>query len=82
MERGRPASDDHDTPPAREGESSMHAVPPEGPLGRDDRDEPDWLDEPETKPNVDRGRERRGSLGPTLLLLAAVALIVALILLL
>jgi hypothetical protein len=60
----------------------MHAVPPEGPLRRDDRDEPDWLDEPEPKPNVDRGREPRSSLLPTLLLLAAVALIVALILLL
>jgi hypothetical protein len=61
----------------------MHAVPPEGPLHRDDRDEPAWLEEePSTESRVSHDRNRRRAVIPTLLLVAAVALIVALILLL
>jgi hypothetical protein len=60
----------------------MHAVPPEGPLHRDDRDEPAWLEEPSTKSRVSHDRNGRRAAIPTLLLVAAIALIVALILLL
>jgi hypothetical protein len=60
----------------------MHAIPPEGPLHRDDRDEPAWLDEPSNKPCADDAVDQRRSLIPTLLLVAAVALIVALVFLL
>ena len=60
----------------------MHAVPPEGPLHRDDRDEPAWLEEPSTKSRESHDRNRRRAALPTLLLVAALALIVALILLL
>jgi hypothetical protein len=60
----------------------MHAVPPEGPLHRDDRDEPARLEEPSTKSHVSPDRNSRRDAFPALLLVAAVALIVALILLL
>jgi hypothetical protein len=61
----------------------MHAVPPEGPLHRDDRDtDSDWLEEPSTKSRVSHDRNRPTAAIPTLLLVAAVALIVAVILLL
>jgi hypothetical protein len=61
----------------------MQAVPPEGPLNRDDRDaDPAWIEEPSTKSRGDHDKSRRKSVIPTLLLVAAVALIVALILLL
>lgn len=61
----------------------MHAVPPEGPLHRHDRDpEPGWLEEPPTEPTVDHAGNRHRAAIPTLLLVAAVFLIVALIFLL
>lgn len=62
----------------------MHAVPPEGPLHRDDRDpEPDWLDEPAPESAVqDAGAGHRASI-PTLVLVAGVVVVVvALVLLL
>ena len=56
----------------------MHAVPPEGPLHRHERDpEPDRLEEPLTDHAGDRYRA-----ATTLLLVAGVILIVALIFLL
>lgn len=61
----------------------MHAVPPEGPLHRDDRDpEPDWLEEPPTESPVDHAGRRHRAAIPTLVLVAAVILVVALIFLL
>ena len=61
----------------------MHAVPPEGPLHRHDRDpEPDWLEEPPTESPVDHAGRRRRAAIPTLVLVAAVILVVALIFLL
>ena len=58
----------------------MQALPPDGPLHRDDRDpEPAWLDEPPTEPPVDRAGNRYRAAIPTLLLVAAVILIVAVI---
>jgi hypothetical protein len=61
----------------------MHAVPPDGPLHRHDRDpEPGWLDEPPTESAVENARNRHRAAIPTLLLVAAVILIVALIFLL
>jgi hypothetical protein len=59
----------------------MHAVPPEGPLHRDDRD-PQWVEEPPTESPADRAGSRHRAAIPTLLLVAAVILIVALIFLL
>ena len=61
----------------------MQAKRPEGPLRRDDRDEPAWLEEPSSERDAshDQHRRRRAAF-PTLLLVAAVALIVVLILLL
>jgi hypothetical protein len=82
MERPRSASHDRDTPPAQEGERAMHAIPPEGPLRPDDRDEPAWLDERPSERHASDDRNRRRAAIPTLLLVAAVALIVALIVLL
>jgi hypothetical protein len=61
----------------------MHAVPPEGPLHRDDRDaEPAWLEEPPTERPVDHAGNRYRAAIPTLLLVAAVILIIVLIFLL
>jgi hypothetical protein len=61
----------------------MQAVPPEGPLHGHDRDpEPGWLDEPSTESAVDHAGGRHRAAIPTLLLVAAVILIVALIFLL
>jgi hypothetical protein len=61
----------------------MHVIPPEGPLHRDDRDaEPAWLEEPSTTSRIDHDGKRRSSVIATLLLVAAVALVVALILIL
>jgi hypothetical protein len=61
----------------------MQALPPDGPLHRDDRDpEPAWLDEPPTEPPVDRAANRHRAVIPTLVLVAAVLLIVVLIFLL
>ena len=60
----------------------MHAVPPEGPLHRHDRDpEPDRLEEPPTESSVDHAGDRYRA-ATTLLLVAGVILIVALIFLL
>ena len=60
----------------------MHAVPPEGPLHRDDRDEPAWIEEPSSERDVRPDSKRRRAAIPTVLLVAAVALIVVLIVLL
>lgn len=61
----------------------MHAVPPEGSPRRHDRDtDPDWLEEPPAESRVSHDRNRRRAAIPTLGLVAAVILIVALILLL
>jgi hypothetical protein len=52
-------------------------------LHRDDRDpEPAWLEEPPTEPPVDHAGNRHRAAIPTLLLVAAVILIAALIFLL
>jgi hypothetical protein len=52
-------------------------------LHRDDRDpEPDWLEEPPTESPVDHAGRRHRAAIPTLLLVAAVILVVALIFLL
>ena len=61
----------------------MHAVPPEGPPRGHDRDtDSDWLEEPPAESSVDHAGNRHTAAMPTLLLIAAVILIVALILLL
>ena len=61
----------------------MNAVPPEGPLHRDDRDpQPAWVEEPPTESPADHAGSRHRAAIPTLLLVAAVILIVALIFLL
>ena len=60
----------------------MHAVPPEGPLHHQDRDsDPGWHDEPATDSAVDQAGNRHRAALPTLLLVGAVILIVALVLL-
>ena len=61
----------------------MHAVPPDGPLHRDDRDpEPAWVEEPPTESPVAHAGNRHSAVIPTLLVVAAVILIVVLIFLL
>jgi hypothetical protein len=65
------------------GDAVMRAVPPEGPLHRHDRArEPDWLDQSRTEPALDHAGDRHRAAIPTILLIAAVILIVALIFLL
>jgi hypothetical protein len=60
----------------------MHAVPPEGPLHRNDRDpEPARLEEP-TESAVDHGQNRRRAAIPTLVLVVGLVVIVALVFLL
>jgi hypothetical protein len=82
MECGRSGSQDHDINRHGKEHAFMHAVPPEGPLRRDDRDEPAWIDEPSSERNVRTDSNRRRAAMPTVLLVAAVVLIVALIVLL
>jgi hypothetical protein len=61
----------------------MHAVPPRGPLDRDDRDPaPDWLDEPSREPAVEQTRNQRSAALPTIVLLLSVLVVVLLVVLL
>ncbi len=61
----------------------MQAVPPGGPLPREDRDPaPDWHDEPSTEPGFEQTRNRRRDALPTIVLLVSVVVIVLLVVLL
>jgi hypothetical protein len=61
----------------------MRAIPPGGPLHRDDRDPaPDWLDEPSREPADEQTSNRRRDALPTIVLLVSVVVLVLLVVLL